>query len=111
MNIDIETIWSAALGAMALVTNVLAGSKRQSAWVVGGASQIGWTGFMIYTGNYGFVVSVIGFSLVYIRNWRLWKNCSMSTDPGLDRRAGRGRSARVAFAQSEDRGNPLKEDL
>lgn len=70
--ITIEEIWSAALGATALLSTHLAGERRRSAWVVGMISQAGWFGFMFVTSNFGFLVSFIGFSFVYIRNHRKW---------------------------------------
>jgi hypothetical protein len=69
----IEQIWSAALGILALTGTHLAGSRRISAWVVGLVSQCGWIGFMFLTENYGFLVSICGFTAVYIRNYRIWK--------------------------------------
>lgn len=69
---DIEQVWSAVLGLMALTSTTLAGSRSRSAWVVGMASQVGWIGFMFLTGNFGFLVSIIGFTVVYIRNYRAW---------------------------------------
>lgn len=70
--ITIEQIWSAGLGALALTSTHLAGSRRSSAWVVGLVSQVGWLGFIILTGNLGFLVSFTGFTFVYIRNYIKW---------------------------------------
>lgn len=72
MGITIEQVWSAALGALALTSTHLAGSRRSSAWVVGMVSQVGWLGFIILTGNFGFLVSFTGFTFVYIRNYIKW---------------------------------------
>lgn len=82
MDIDIEQIWSAGLGFLALTVTHLAGSRRISAWVVGMVSQCGWLGFMIYTGNWGFLVSFIGFTVVYIRNYRAWKRTAAPAAAG-----------------------------
>lgn len=71
-NVSIEEIWSAALGATALLSTHLAGERRRSAWVVGMISQAGWLGFMFLVHNFGFLVSFIGFTFVYIRNHRKW---------------------------------------
>lgn len=69
---DIEQIWSAGLSVLALTTNYLAGNGRRYAWVIGIISQIGWIGFMLLTTNYGFLISITGFTVVYIRNFILW---------------------------------------
>lgn len=72
LGLHIEQIWSAGLGALALTSTHLAGSRRASAWVVGMVSQAGWLGFIIITGNLGFLVSFTGFSIVYVRNYIKW---------------------------------------
>lgn len=69
---DIEQIWSAALGALALLSTTLAGNRRRSAWQVGILAQLGWIGFMFLTENFGFIVSIVGFTVVYIRNYIAW---------------------------------------
>jgi hypothetical protein len=69
---DIEQIWSATLGVLALASTTLAGNRRRSAWVVGMISQAGWIGFMLLTSNYGFLMSIIGFTAVYVRNFVSW---------------------------------------
>lgn len=94
---DIEQIWSAALGAMALAVTFLAGGRHRSAWVVGMVSQLGWLGFIVYFGNYGFLVSFLGFSLVYVRNYLAWRTPAVPADGradgGVGDRAGDGRPA------------------
>lgn len=77
----IEQLWSVVLGALALTTTVLAGNNARSAWVVGMISQAGWIGFMFLTGNFGFLVSIIGFTVVYIRNYRAWGREPVTTEP------------------------------
>lgn len=71
-HVTLQEIWSAALGAAALLSTHLAGEQRRSAWVVGLISQAGWLGFMFLANNFGFLVSFIGFTFVYIKNHRKW---------------------------------------
>lgn len=74
-SVTIEEIWSACLGATALVSTHLAGEGRRSAWVIGLASQVGWLGFMFVASNFGFIVSFIGFTIVHAKNlWKWTKN-------------------------------------
>lgn len=80
---DIEQVWSAALGLLALTSTHLAGSRRISAWVVGMVSQCGWIGFMFLTENYGFLVSITGFTYVYIRNYLAWKEPASPQSPTI----------------------------
>jgi hypothetical protein len=77
---DIEHMWSAALGALALASAHLAGNRRSSAWIVGMVSQAGWLGFIVLTGNVGFLVSVTGFTYVYIRNYIKWTRVAAQDD-------------------------------
>lgn len=77
----IEQIWSAMLGVLALTSSVLAGNRARSAWVVGMVSQAGWVGFMLITGNYGFLISITGFTVVYVRNYLKWTDREL---PRLD---------------------------
>jgi hypothetical protein len=71
-----EQILSAVLAILALTNAELAGRKRRSAWVVGMVAQAGWVGFMLLTGNFGFLISITGFTVVYIRNYRAWSRSS-----------------------------------
>lgn len=73
LSMDIEQLWTATLGALALTSTHLAGDKRISAWVVGMVSQCGWIGFMFLTGNKGFLVGIVGFTYLYIRNYLKWR--------------------------------------
>lgn len=75
---DIEQIWSAALSVLALTTNYLAGNGIRAAWMVGMASQAGWLGFIILTGNTGFLISFVGFTVIYIRNYLKWSGIDVS---------------------------------
>lgn len=72
LGMDIEQIWSACLAILALATNYVAGNRKRYAWVIGMGSQVGWLGFIVLTGNYGFVISLVGFTWVYIRNYVAW---------------------------------------
>ncbi|HET9144084.1 hypothetical protein [Actinophytocola sp.] len=68
----IEQLLSFALAALALTNAELAGRKRRAAWVVGMVAQVGWICFMLLTRNWGFLISITGFTVIYIRNYRAW---------------------------------------
>jgi hypothetical protein len=67
-----ETILSAVLSILALTGAELAGRKLRAAWVVGMVAQSGWVCFTLITGNWGFLISIAGFTVIYIRNYRAW---------------------------------------
>lgn len=67
-----EQILSAILAVLALTNAELAGRKLRAAWVVGMVAQVGWICYMLITGNWGFLISIAGFTVVYIRNYRAW---------------------------------------
>ena len=67
-----EQALSIVLSILALTNAELAGRKLRAAWVVGMVAQSGWVCFMFLTGNFGFSISIIGFTVIYIRNYRAW---------------------------------------
>jgi hypothetical protein len=71
-----EQILSAVLAILALTNAELAGRKLQAAWVVGMIAQVGWIIFMLLTGNFGFLISITGFTVIYIRNYLRWRPLS-----------------------------------
>ena len=67
-----EAILSAVLSILALTNAELAGRKLRVAWLVGMVAQSGWVCFMLITGNWGFLISIVGFTVIYVRNYRAW---------------------------------------
>lgn len=67
-----EQVLSVVLSVLALTNAELAGRKLRVAWVVGMVAQVGWVCFMLVTGNWGFLISIAGFTVIYIRNYRAW---------------------------------------
>lgn len=67
-------IWgSFALSCMSLLTAYLAGSLRRTGWIVGLGTQVLWAAYAIATAQYGFLFSVAGFTVIYLRNYLRWR--------------------------------------
>lgn len=64
--------WSWALTAGGLATFILAGKKVWWAWYVGLAGQFLWLAYSLFTEQWGFLVGVVAYSAVYVRNAYLW---------------------------------------
>jgi len=69
---NFEQALSIVLAVLALTNAELAGRKLRAAWLVGMVAQIGWIIYMVTTGNFGFLISITGFTVVYVRNYRAW---------------------------------------
>ena len=65
-------IWSWVLTAVGLTCFYLAGRKVWWAWYVGLAGQALWLAYSILTQQWGFLVGVVAYSLVYTRNAAAW---------------------------------------
>ncbi|HZA71301.1 MAG TPA: hypothetical protein VE476_00150 [Propionibacteriaceae bacterium] len=68
----IELGLSILLSVFALTVAELAGRKLRVAWLVGISAQAGWVAYALLTGNFGFLISVAGFTVIYVRNYRAW---------------------------------------
>lgn len=67
-------IWgSFALSCMSLLVAYLAGSLHRDAWIVGLIAQVLWTVYAVATGQWGFLFSVAGFTVLYLRNHLRWR--------------------------------------
>lgn len=64
--------WSIVLALLGITSMVLAGNKLKSAWVIGLISQVIWITYGFITNQWGFVLSGVAFSIVYVRNLLLW---------------------------------------
>lgn len=65
-------IWSWALTAVGLTCFILAGRKVWWAWYVGIAGQVLWLAYSITTAQWGFLIGVIAYTAVYIKNAHSW---------------------------------------
>lgn len=52
----------------------MVGRKEIGGWLVSLGTQILWFVYAITTKQYGFVFSAVVFSVIYIVNYRKWKN-------------------------------------
>lgn len=64
--------WSWALTIVGLTCFWLAGRKVWWAWYVGLAGQFLWLGYSLITQQWGFLMGVIAYSVVYARNAYRW---------------------------------------
>lgn len=67
----VELPW--LLSAISIWMTVLTGNLRKSAWVVGLLNQLLWFLWIYVTGTWGFLPLNIMLFIVYVRNYRLWK--------------------------------------
>lgn len=74
-------VWSLLLSAAGLVSLYLAGLKNLWAWVVGIGTQLLWATYAITTAQYGFLLSAVAFTAMYVRNWWLWRRPDPTDTP------------------------------
>lgn len=65
-------LWSWALTAVGLTCFWLAGRKVWWAWYVGIAGQFLWLAYSLLTAQVGFLVGVVAYGFVYVRNAIAW---------------------------------------
>ena len=65
-------LWSWALTAVGLTCFWLAGRKVWWCWYVGLAGQLTWLAYSLATQQWGFLVGVVAYSIVYSRNAVTW---------------------------------------
>lgn len=68
-----EWWWSYLLAAGGIAGIWLAGRKDPRGWLLGLLMQVLWAAYAIVTGQYGFLVTAVGYGLVYGRNWLAWR--------------------------------------
>lgn len=78
-------VWSFALAGIGIVGLWLAGSGRWYGWAIGVAAQVAWIAYAVVTGQWGFIVSSLGYGFVYSRNLlRLARpSCAHSSIAGI----------------------------
>lgn len=69
---DTNQLWSWALTLTGVTTFVLAGRKTWWAWYVGLVAQGLWLAYSLITMQWGFLLGVVVYSIVYARNAYLW---------------------------------------
>jgi len=65
-------LWSYGLAAIGILGIYLAGRHNQWGWAIGVGAQALWIVYAVVTGQFGFIVSAIAYSVVYGRNWYRW---------------------------------------
>lgn len=66
-------LWSYTLAAIGILGIWLAGRRNLWGWAIGLGSQFLWIAYAFATGQYGFLVSALGYGTVYARNWLRWR--------------------------------------
>lgn len=69
----IRTIIPYVLSIFTLTTMYLAGEKKRSGWLLGVLNQGLWLFWIIITGTYGLLLLTIALTIIYSRNYILWK--------------------------------------
>lgn len=65
-------LWSWVLTAVGLACFWLAGRKVWWCWYIGLAGQLLWLAYSLVTQQWGFLVGVVAYSIVYTRNAHQW---------------------------------------
>ena len=65
-------IWSWVLGLVGVAGFILAGRKVWWAWYVGIAGQLLWLAYSLVTQQWGFLIGVVAYTFVYVKNARAW---------------------------------------
>ncbi len=67
-----DQVWGWALSALGLAGFWLAGKKVWWCWYVNLFNQAVWTAYSILTQQWGFLIGVIFYTIVFAKNARLW---------------------------------------
>lgn len=78
---DTSQIWSWVLTVVGVSTFILAGKKVWWAWYVGLACQGLWLAYSIITSQIGFLVGVVVYTAVYVKNAIAWTKERKAQDP------------------------------
>jgi hypothetical protein len=65
--------WSWLLALIGASGTLLIGKKNSTGWVVLFINEVLWTVYSIITQQYGFIVAVVMYSIVYIKSFVEWK--------------------------------------
>lgn len=63
--------WVMSVGTLG--TMYLAGNKTLKAWYLGLGNQVLWLAFIIHTGAWGLLPTLVGMVIIYTRNILKWK--------------------------------------
>jgi hypothetical protein len=66
--------WPWALSAVTLLSVWVIGLKRHEGWLIGLAAEVLWAVWSVLYHEWGFLVSAGAFSVIYARNWWLWRS-------------------------------------
>lgn len=78
-----DQLWGWGLSLIGVAGFLLAGRKVWWAWYINIVNQIVWTAYSIITEQWGFLVGVVVYTVVFAKNAHRW------TAEEMDRRAGR----------------------
>lgn len=79
-------LWSWALTAVGLTCFWLAGRKVWWAWYVGIAGQALWLAYSLITQQWGFLVGVAAYTVVYVKNATTWTREHQAKEAADERR-------------------------
>jgi hypothetical protein len=65
-------IWSFVLAAVGILGLWLAGSRNRHGWAIGFFAQALWAAYAVATQQWGFILSAVAYSVVYLRNYTKW---------------------------------------
>lgn len=66
-------IWSFALAAIGIFGLWLAGKEVRAGWLIGLVAQVLWIIYALFTRQYGFILSSLGYAFVYFKNARAFE--------------------------------------
>ena len=67
-----DQIWGWLLSLIGVVGFILAGKKIWWAWYINIFNQIVWTAYAVVTEQYGFLVGVVVYTIVFVKNAKMW---------------------------------------
>lgn len=66
-------IWSFALSFMGVLGLWLAGKRMKVGWLIALANEALWLAYTIATAQWGFLIAIVVYSFVYLKNWNEWR--------------------------------------
>ena len=78
---EVFPLWSWALTLIGAACFILVGRKVWWAWYVGIANQVLWLAYSLVTAQYGLLLGVVLYSVVYVDNQRRWSHQHRAARP------------------------------
>jgi hypothetical protein len=73
MGHGISQWWSWGFAAVGLTAMFLAGRKKAVGWLIGALVQIVWLFYAVYTRQWGFIVTAVGYGTMQTLIWLQWR--------------------------------------